>query len=356
MPSYSTPVILYILLQFLNLALLSILITMILRTKAYFTKWTLFQLCFSTFFEQLSGLPSILIYGDTLRERAYETPICIIQQKVALFFFPSFQMFPAVLAFYLWWALYKRDTEIEKKSFRYIFGGIWGYTVISCCIRWSIESSKEHWATEVNRLFCRPASNMKQNWLIFLIPMAILSLIAAFLASHSTIMLFQHWRQYVHRQNRNTAIKLGQAVRLSISSNVYICCLLFSLLPPLIKRTKKVPDPNELVISDYAGSIQGIVLFLIFGTTKSAAVFLPCCYYAPPDRRRDLESPSLKPNDAISNKEIVDSMTTLDVKTPEPIWYSTQMDNNSDEKEPSVDEFSASSSSFLFRVSTFDPI
>src|ERR1041384_7581769 len=37
---------------------------------------------------------------------------------------------------------------------------------------------------------------------------------------------------------------------------------------------------------------SGTILFMIFGTTKSAAIFLPCCYYAPPNDRACQQEPT----------------------------------------------------------------
>ncbi|CAG8533798.1 2610_t:CDS:2 [Ambispora gerdemannii] len=193
MPSYTGLQFLYMLLQLLNVLLLVFLITTILKSKAYFTKWTLFQICVCTFFEQVSGLPTLLVYGTEIQQRAYDTSICIIQQKVASFFMIPFQVLPAILIFYLWFALVKNNTDIEQNYGQYISGVVWLLTIVRSIIQWILDSEHEHWDTEVNKL--------------------------------------------------------------------------------------------------------GIVLFLIFGTTKSPTIFLPCCYYAPtpPSKVRSTLSSPLSP-------------------------------------------------------------
>ncbi|CAG8558460.1 6435_t:CDS:2 [Dentiscutata erythropus] len=91
-----------------------------------------------------------------------------------------------------------------------------------------------------------------------------------------------------YRQSRNTAIKLGLAGRLLVLSCVYLISLLISLLSALMKYLSKKTG-GWSIVADFSSCLIGTMIFLIFGTTKSAAVFLPCCYYVPPNVLRSQE-------------------------------------------------------------------
>src|SRR5688572_28333427 len=101
MPAYSPSVISFIVIQCISLILVLCLIIIILKSKSFFTKWTLFQICIAAFGSGLTSLPVIIMYGDELIDRAFETPLCIILQKVSLFFLYPLQFFSCALAYYL---------------------------------------------------------------------------------------------------------------------------------------------------------------------------------------------------------------------------------------------------------------
>lgn len=128
--SYSLEVIFYIILQSISILLLLYLVFNILKSKSSFTKWTLFQLCISALGDELTNLPPIIIYGDNLLERANDTPLCIILQKISSYFLYPLEFFSLTLTFYLWHALITQKLDIEKKCFIYVSGMIWGYTTI----------------------------------------------------------------------------------------------------------------------------------------------------------------------------------------------------------------------------------
>src|SRR2546421_11835240 len=116
MVTFSAPVLIFIILNFFSLVLISFQIYLILKQKAYFTKWTLFQICLCIFFEHLVYLPLPIIYGDDMRRRALETPFCIIFQKIDSFFFYQMQILPSLLSFYFWYVLVKNETSIEART------------------------------------------------------------------------------------------------------------------------------------------------------------------------------------------------------------------------------------------------
>ncbi|CAG8604338.1 2899_t:CDS:2 [Ambispora gerdemannii] len=290
MPEYSPPTIVFIFLTSTCILLTSSLLIIILKSKSYFGKWTLFQLTLCSLIENLANLPAVLVYGNDLQDRAFETPLCIIQQKISGFFFSQFQIFPAVLSFYLWWALIRNDTEIEKKCLRYVSGALWFYAFGNNIVRIILLRNEEHWGVVARRFNCS-AIVTEASWLAWLVPSMLMTTIAAFFSCQAGFVLFFHWRKFSRRQNRRNAIKLGQAVRLSLSSFLYVSVLLSALIPSIVTKLNGT-FVNNITPADYTTSIGGILLFLVFGTTSTAAIFLPCCYYLPPNVKRPLNEDS----------------------------------------------------------------
>ncbi|CAG8532406.1 2465_t:CDS:2 [Ambispora gerdemannii] len=213
------------------------------------------------------------MYGDQLREHASESSLCIIVQKITQFFFFPLELFSTTLTFYLWYALARNDFTIEQKYCRWVSIAIWGFNAIYQVVRLGFSSKLDDWGVEADRLHCK-ATSLMQNWLSFLITTSIMTFFAV-------IFTPKHSRRFARTQNRGTAVKLGEAVRLLVCSLVFVALLLASSVPRIVKRANSIPDSEKLTIAEYTGSIVGIALFLVFGTRHSAALLLPCFYYEP---------------------------------------------------------------------------
>ncbi|KAG9294361.1 hypothetical protein G9A89_001866 [Geosiphon pyriformis] len=246
MTYYSPPLIIYIVLNLFSSTLLVLLLVIIHKSPGFFTKWTLSQLCISAFFSQISNLPPLLKYGENLRQKAFETSLCIIAQKFGQFFFHPIQIFPLAIIFYLWYGIWKNEITIEKRWGWKVSAGIWGLNSLYQGVKLIISSKYEHWGVDVNRLYCKGTS-YDRDWLAFLIP--------------SVITLGEIFKE--PNQRHSDKIRSSDSIARLLS--------------------KKIPDANALSLSEYTGSIIGIVLFLIFGAHRSAACFLPCFYYKPTD-------------------------------------------------------------------------
>ncbi|CAG8527117.1 14272_t:CDS:2 [Gigaspora rosea] len=232
-------------------------------------------------------LPSTLYYGDVIgalnaAQASSSIMLCIIQAKFITLFSYPLQLLPVILAINLWFAVVRSDVRIEKKYFWWVTGFIWGWTIlynIICLILDSRETNSNVSATE---FFCVQSSRIIWTWYCYLISMFILVTISLIITIHSSIVLWTRWQNFSHRQSRNTAIKLGIAGRLVVLSCIYLISLIISVLSALMKYLSKKTS-GWLTVADFSSCLIGTTIFLIFGTTKSAAIFLPCCYYVPPN-------------------------------------------------------------------------
>ncbi|CAG8497160.1 2233_t:CDS:2 [Funneliformis caledonium] len=227
-----------------------------------------------------------MIYGNSLQERGFDTPLCVIQNKLLVFFCFPLKLFPATLSIYLWLETCF-NYQVEDKYFWHISGMIWGLTILINGIELIISSKEQHWGVQTAVLSCKqtPSTHV---WLTYIIPTSILAITSIIITVHSILILLRRWRCHNRNQNRHTAITLGDAARLAVFSFFYSLMLLASLIPSIIMKINR-DDPSgvidKLTFSDFASSTYGTILFMIFGTTKKAALFLPCCYYSPPKDR-----------------------------------------------------------------------
>jgi hypothetical protein len=255
--SYSLEAIFYIILQSISILLLLYLVFNILKSKSSFTKWTLFQLCISALGDELTNLPPIIIYGDNLLERANETPLCIILQKISSYFLYPLEFFSLALTFYLWHALITQRLDIEKKYFVYVSGMIWIYTTIynGILLRYIEKDDILISNLSCNKIgknilvyygyiipttilvFCAILISCEfVSSILYICPLCLIRLILIlfYILGHSTVMLWRHWINFSNHQSRRNAIKLGEAARLCVWCYISVILLLLLLIPRAI--------------------------------------------------------------------------------------------------------------------------
>ncbi|CAG8604355.1 2900_t:CDS:2 [Ambispora gerdemannii] len=221
----------------------------------------------------ITGLPAILKYGNSLPDHT-DSSTCILQYNIGIFFYFQYLILPAVLEFYLWWALFNKDNKIEEKCLIPMSLTVWILGFGFQMIRLFQRRNEQNWGLVANRLFCKPSpSNIEfYGWLILQI---IIVISMGLLAIHSTILLFSNWRQYSRKQSRGNAMKFEQTIRLCTSSFLY-ATFIFSII--IFENNET--DLNKITGSQFMIGASGICIFLMFALTRSAAQIFPCCYYA----------------------------------------------------------------------------
>ncbi|CAB4405433.1 unnamed protein product [Rhizophagus irregularis] len=292
MLKYSPIIIFYIILQLISLLLLTILIFLLFKSKSHFAKWTLFQLFISAFGNGFSALPPIIMYGNELVDRAFDSPLCIIANKISNNTIYPLELFSLVITFYLWHVLVTHRLDIEKKCFWYVSGAIWLYTIIFNIIEISRSSKQKNWGVKVSPLNCK-ATDWSINlgsFYAYVIPTSMITFIVAIMTCHSSVILYRRWKNFNNNMNRTTAIRLGHAVRLQICCVTITAMFSLNLIPRIVFFNRNVDSPI-ITFGSFTIASAGIILFLIFGTNTRAAIFLPFCYYVPPDKQRIQEEP-----------------------------------------------------------------
>jgi len=117
---------------------------------------------------ELFSIISLIIYGDDLIDKAFNTSpsICIIQYKIALFFFYPVCIFPAILVFYQWYAISKDSLNVENSCFWYSIICTWSGSFIYAVVNAFLSRNEKNWGTMATRLYCQ-AWNVKEKWYVF---------------------------------------------------------------------------------------------------------------------------------------------------------------------------------------------
>ncbi|RHZ69520.1 hypothetical protein Glove_283g21 [Diversispora epigaea] len=269
------------------------------------------------------GLLPVTIYGENLGSQGFIPPICIASQKINQFLVHPMKTFPFALSFYLWYALVKKDANIEKKCSRYISSFIWLSAIIHAVCLITASRNEENFGTKVESYLC-VINKRAYSMLLIIIIFTLLFTIA--MSSHSGVILFKRWKDFNLRQNRTRVIKLGHALRLFIFSFFYINLLLFSVIFQVMEL-----GHNSDIWSwgfTFSGPLLGILLWSIFGTSKKAAIFLPC-YYVTPVSSYDFSQEHMTVIDHLS-----DNSTVIDHSSDRSITTTTETseENGSDSR------------------------
>ncbi|CAG8490289.1 807_t:CDS:2 [Ambispora gerdemannii] len=133
----------------LLLVTLSIIIILHPHTKPFLTKWTLFQYFLASFLKRILGIPLIAI-NTTL-----EIPrtMCIIHGHLSGLLSYPLQMTPAVLAFYLWFAV-ARNKNMEKMWYSWFTSFVWSVAAIGTLIQVFIVSNDDDWGVGIRNHVC----------------------------------------------------------------------------------------------------------------------------------------------------------------------------------------------------------
>ncbi|CAG8601470.1 8069_t:CDS:2, partial [Acaulospora morrowiae] len=248
--------ILYISIQSLSILLSLSLVIIFLRSPPFVTKWTIIQICISVLGYSIFSLPSLMIYGDQVQSKAFNTPLLAYgvqntvkgrKRYVAVVFDRNLGVGNSV----------QHSSVVvheERKTM-----GCDGYMVVLQML----ECRKD----VVHLLFL-----YWDSWY----------------DSHSTYILYSRWQTFNRQPNRRTAINLGHSVRVAIYTNFLLIMAFVYVISDCLTPKKVIEDvppwtDSTVYVGDFTSAFSGTLLFLVFGTTRRAALFLPCCYYSPPE-------------------------------------------------------------------------
>ncbi|CAG8520735.1 16081_t:CDS:2 [Dentiscutata heterogama] len=177
------------------------------------------------------------VLQDAATQTSNSITLCIIQAKFITLFSYPLQLLPVILTINLWFAVVRYDVKIEQKYFWWFTGFIWGWTILYNVISLILDSRVTNSNVSATEFFCVQSFKMMWIWYCYLISMIILTTISLIITVHSGIVFWSRWQNFSNRQSRNTAIKLGLAGRLLVLSSVFLPCCYY--VPPNVLRSQE---------------------------------------------------------------------------------------------------------------------
>ncbi|RHZ88438.1 hypothetical protein Glove_22g165 [Diversispora epigaea] len=278
MPTYTQLQIFYLSLHFISIFLTLLLIIYLFRSKPFITKWTLIQISLSLLGFSIFTISSLIIFGDQIEFEA-SNELCSVFAKITTFFLYPVISFSSVLSCYLWFLIVKANLNLENATLRYISAIIWGWSLVYVLFMIIMTRNERTIATVI---YCKLQVKW-YNYYIYWTVMSILILLNFVFGGHATYILYKRWNIFKNNKNRQTAINLGYSVRVATYISLYTFFMISYLLSDTISTASKNLLNKQAHVGDFTSALCGTFLFLIFGTTRSATLFMPCCYYSQPE-------------------------------------------------------------------------
>ncbi|CAG8659617.1 13512_t:CDS:2 [Cetraspora pellucida] len=255
------------LLQFSSILLLGVLVFALLTSTPQFAHATLLQLFISALIFDSIGLIPIIILGDDLSTLGAHSLLCIDA----------------------YCPLHRLAEDATTDSF----------------------------GTMVSLYMCIPVFD-NRTFYGYVLPNTVITVLSIPMSCHTGFILWKRWRTFSSHQNRSTAIRLGHSVRLFVFSSTIIIFLLATLIPRFIIYNQSKPTTQYILA--FSTALLGVLLFLIFGTNRRAAVFLPCCYYTPPTLPlQTMQGLSSNSNASARENYVLQTLNPVTVNLPENI-------------------------------------
>ncbi|CAG8475073.1 20693_t:CDS:2 [Dentiscutata erythropus] len=170
----------------------------------------------------------------------------------------------------------------------------------------------DNFGTTVSLYMCIPKFN-DRTYYGYVIPNLVLTGLSMPMSCHSGFILWRRWKTFSYHQTRSTAIKLGHSVRLCVFSSISTVFLLATLIPRIMIYHQASPVSQYILA--FSTALLGVLLFLVLGSNRKAAIFLPCCYYNPPTLPTQILSSS--PNYSEQNDHELRAFASVTVNFPE---------------------------------------
>lgn len=265
-----------------GIALLAILALIIMHFSGERSgiDWTLFQIYVLAGLSIISLMPPSLIYGARVPQLVpIRGDLCVMQAQLSHFFLLALRMFPILLCFELWWVVVKRRNEATNRF------GLFGSMIIYLfCIGVTaaeivLEFNAPGMGVTPLRFYCSLQYDSVYS-LTMEVPSITCAAIGLGFTIHSTIHLYKTFREFQKHPNRKLHIRRSLTVRLCIWAVVYTLIsgvlAVNNLVLMVHNETGLTPREYNQPILEFAAAGSALVLLAIFGTTKKAAIFLPC--------------------------------------------------------------------------------
>ncbi|KAF9127802.1 hypothetical protein BGW39_005621 [Mortierella sp. 14UC] len=222
----------------------------------------------------------LLHYGDNVMSRAFGTPGCIISAFFEQFIPLAISSLATCMGFNIWYLIVMRATRTEKEMFKWYCLYSFGMPLSVTSIALILLRNQPFLSSYPRKYYCDLGGTNITYW-TFAVPMLVTAVLGILCAVLTVFYLLRHYLVLRRTLNSGTYSNGGGiSFQLSYCIRLLIFCIGFGFLV-LMAVLDTIVDPNARKatyntaenlsnFSDFSGSLVGIVIFIIFGTTRDA--------------------------------------------------------------------------------------
>lgn len=277
---------LYLVLEYISITLFIFLVG---HCNYRSINYTLQVFCITAIFNNINESFLIFRYGDRVIPDAFGTAGCIISGVFEQFIPLAVSSFAACMSFNIWYLIVLRTKRTEKEMLKWYCMVAFGFSFFMTTIAVILLRNEPYLSSYPRMYYCDLRGTQITRW-TFAIPMLLTAITGMLFSVHTVIYLIRHFLMMRRTINGTTssgsmAIELSYCIRLLIFCISFGILVLMAVLDRVVDSTNRAPvvynSAQELsAFSDFSGALVGIVIFVIFGTTKEAYrtfMKLICC-------------------------------------------------------------------------------
>ncbi|KAF8943729.1 hypothetical protein BGZ47_005113 [Haplosporangium gracile] len=267
---------LYLVLEYISITLFIFLVG---HCNYRSINYTLQIFCITAIFNNINESFLIFRYGDRVIPDAFGTAGCIISGVFEQFIPLSVSSFAACMSFNIWYLIVLRTKRTEKEMLKWYCMAAYGFSFIMTTIAVILLRNEPYLSSYPRMYYCDLRGTQVTRW-TFAVPMLLTAIAGMLFSVLTVIYLVRHFllmRRTVHgtASSGSMAIELSYCIRLLIFCIAFGILVLMAVLDRVVDSTNRAPvvynSAQELsAFSDFSGALVGIVIFVIFGTTKEA--------------------------------------------------------------------------------------
>ncbi|KAF9378569.1 hypothetical protein CPB97_009503 [Podila verticillata] len=227
----------------------------------------------------------VFMYRDHVMEMAGGTAACTTSAIIEQYTPMVLNLLATSMAFHIWFVIVWNGARIELQMLKWYCLVSFGVPLITTSIALILLRNEPHFSAYPRQYFC----DFKESFVTigtFAIPMTLGAVPGIFFAVRTVVFLVMH-----HIELRRTLNMTGSTLQFGLGhcSRLVIFCFAFGMIM-VMAMMERLTHPHHMedrvkdslaTFSDFSGSLVGICIFIIFGTTKDSIhtmslIFFPC--------------------------------------------------------------------------------
>ncbi|KAG0268522.1 hypothetical protein BGZ95_002425 [Linnemannia exigua] len=242
--------------------------------------YTLQIFCAVAIFNNINESFLLLRYGENVMSRAHGTPGCIFSAVFEQFIPLAVSSLATCMGFNIWYLIVMRSKHTEKEMLKWYCLYSFGMPLVVTSVALILLRNQPFLSSYPRKYYCDLGGTNITYW-TFAVPMLITAILGILCAVHTVFYLLRHYLVLRRTLNSGTysngggmSFELGYCIRLLIFCIGFGVLVLMAVLDTIVDPNARKATYNTSEdlsnFSDFSGSLVGIVIFVIFGTTRDA--------------------------------------------------------------------------------------